>query len=598
MSMQTMMTSDAQLRAIEKQFKFRVRTGCKTCRARRVKCDEGKPSCNRCWSSGRTCAGYDIAQLSPAAAAATQRNSSFLVIPQRPNSTTASFRTDSRGRKSNPLLPVSRSPSLSPFRNDAEARSFEFFREYTLQNALGHFDTDFWKRRVLQMCHDEPSIRYGILALSSLHEHWNGKLGLPRGEKGAFALAQYAQAIKSSNALLSRRSKDREHLERVLVACIIFVCYENLVGNYNLSAMHLKNGLRILSENRILKAHPDKKASIDAFSTDDAEESELANLFSLLDLQAMTFSDESCEYNFESFSGPLLLSIPPVFSSLTQARNTLTLIFRQMCYAAYLEDRDMRTPSVDKIRPEGVFSTLEVHCMTAIEQWMRSFTNLRYTLLSNPSVDPTTISAITRVAIWGLTTQSIIKSWFFEHTRFIDCWDSSFDLLKTALDLIETLPGNTDHTPADALPRYNTAAVSFIPIPSISLQAAVFHCTHRMRDPYHRRRGIRYLLQRRVRDGVWDSFGEARVAAEIIKFEEGLPEDYDLCQDILDNGLEGCRMGVSCKEEVPQERHVLNVHTKVFIAESRVEYRFLKTDMTYTERRNVYFYGKDSRNRA
>ncbi|KAE8422164.1 fungal-specific transcription factor domain-containing protein [Aspergillus pseudocaelatus] len=35
-------------------------TGCWTCRSRRVKCDEQRPSCQRCHRSGRTCQGYGV----------------------------------------------------------------------------------------------------------------------------------------------------------------------------------------------------------------------------------------------------------------------------------------------------------------------------------------------------------------------------------------------------------------------------------------------------------------------------------------------------------------------------------------------------------
>ncbi|KNG81737.1 hypothetical protein ANOM_009138 [Aspergillus nomiae NRRL 13137] len=35
-------------------------TGCWTCRSRRVKCDEQRPSCQRCRRSGRTCQGYGV----------------------------------------------------------------------------------------------------------------------------------------------------------------------------------------------------------------------------------------------------------------------------------------------------------------------------------------------------------------------------------------------------------------------------------------------------------------------------------------------------------------------------------------------------------
>jgi arginine metabolism regulation protein II len=33
-------------------------TGCWTCRARKIKCDEAKPSCQQCYNKGRKCEGY------------------------------------------------------------------------------------------------------------------------------------------------------------------------------------------------------------------------------------------------------------------------------------------------------------------------------------------------------------------------------------------------------------------------------------------------------------------------------------------------------------------------------------------------------------
>lgn len=35
-------------------------TGCWTCRARKVKCDEERPECRRCCQKGLECEGYDI----------------------------------------------------------------------------------------------------------------------------------------------------------------------------------------------------------------------------------------------------------------------------------------------------------------------------------------------------------------------------------------------------------------------------------------------------------------------------------------------------------------------------------------------------------
>lgn len=39
--------------------KTRVRSGCLTCRARRIKCDESKPECHRCRASHVECLGYE-----------------------------------------------------------------------------------------------------------------------------------------------------------------------------------------------------------------------------------------------------------------------------------------------------------------------------------------------------------------------------------------------------------------------------------------------------------------------------------------------------------------------------------------------------------
>ncbi|OAA63096.1 Zn(2)-C6 fungal-type DNA-binding domain protein [Cordyceps fumosorosea ARSEF 2679] len=59
----------------QKRWATKTRTGCITCRIRRVKCDEAKPMCNRCMTSGRMCDGYKNPPKKPAkqSAAPTSR---------------------------------------------------------------------------------------------------------------------------------------------------------------------------------------------------------------------------------------------------------------------------------------------------------------------------------------------------------------------------------------------------------------------------------------------------------------------------------------------------------------------------------------------
>ncbi|KAG5967490.1 hypothetical protein E4U57_000648 [Claviceps arundinis] len=46
-------------RGSKKEIKRRTKTGCLTCRKRRIKCDETHPTCNNCKKSKRECLGYD-----------------------------------------------------------------------------------------------------------------------------------------------------------------------------------------------------------------------------------------------------------------------------------------------------------------------------------------------------------------------------------------------------------------------------------------------------------------------------------------------------------------------------------------------------------
>src|SRR5277367_5744642 len=49
--------AEGQEQTAEKQVKKRTKTGCQTCRSRRIKCDEAKPECMKCVKSSRKCEG-------------------------------------------------------------------------------------------------------------------------------------------------------------------------------------------------------------------------------------------------------------------------------------------------------------------------------------------------------------------------------------------------------------------------------------------------------------------------------------------------------------------------------------------------------------
>lgn len=72
----------------KKEIKRRTKTGCLTCRKRRIKCDEQHPACRNCQKSKRECLGYDpIFKQQPGPAAIQPAPSS--APPQAPLAATA-----------------------------------------------------------------------------------------------------------------------------------------------------------------------------------------------------------------------------------------------------------------------------------------------------------------------------------------------------------------------------------------------------------------------------------------------------------------------------------------------------------------------------
>ncbi|KAF3029489.1 hypothetical protein E8E15_010723 [Penicillium rubens] len=110
------------------------RSGCKTCKIRRVKCDEEKPSCLRCSTTGRKC-GYEDRGASLLAA------SPFALAPgHAPSSQNA-------GRR--------------------ERRAFEYYFQHVSQHLAGGMNVDFWTGVVPQICRSEPAVWDAMIAIST-----------------------------------------------------------------------------------------------------------------------------------------------------------------------------------------------------------------------------------------------------------------------------------------------------------------------------------------------------------------------------------------------------------------------------------------------
>ncbi|RAH84940.1 hypothetical protein BO86DRAFT_290101, partial [Aspergillus japonicus CBS 114.51] len=219
-----------------KSGRTRSRTGCRTCRARRIKCDEGPVACRNCSSAGRQCDGYDVHRLPPKLKWTPQKT---LADPH--------------------LLSLAGGPRPALDRRDwtmtsDERRCVAYFQHHTVPTLLEFFDSTLWQKLVLQLSRSEPPVYHAIVALSAIHENSEAN-GMPLATPSDLAAAnpwhQFAQdQLARAITLLNRRrrSQDPRLREVILVCCLLFVLADLLRGRYDSGFAHLRSGLLILQE--------------------------------------------------------------------------------------------------------------------------------------------------------------------------------------------------------------------------------------------------------------------------------------------------------------------------------------------------------------
>ncbi|KAK3954506.1 hypothetical protein QBC32DRAFT_384070 [Pseudoneurospora amorphoporcata] len=191
----------------------KVRTGCYTCKIRKVKCDETKPACLRCTKTGRRCDGYPAAPL--------HSQSWQELLAKRP------------------II-----PAVTHRHNSQEGRALEFYRCVLAPTFSGSLDDDFWTHVVSRASYQNPVVRHAVVAISSICElirdpSVKGQ-ALVKFPKGRYAIGHYNRALQEIS------KTDDEAM--VIFVCILFVCIEILQGNREAAISHCHHGVQILNQ--------------------------------------------------------------------------------------------------------------------------------------------------------------------------------------------------------------------------------------------------------------------------------------------------------------------------------------------------------------
>ncbi|KAH6672079.1 hypothetical protein B0J14DRAFT_86123 [Halenospora varia] len=184
--------------------------GCTVCKAKRVKCDESKPSCSRCVRHNRECHYKDtrfqsafFGSLSPG----RSPPSSNCIVPS--SSTHVRLK---KGLNSAPIKESSPSPGLSSSERYFSTQDLELVFHYTISTALtlatSKSDEELWQLTVPQGAFSNHFLMYGLLSISSLHiahlrlsdaEYYNN-LGVQHYSSAMRLLKPALQGLDSGNA--------------------------------------------------------------------------------------------------------------------------------------------------------------------------------------------------------------------------------------------------------------------------------------------------------------------------------------------------------------------------------------------------------------
>ncbi|KAL2832191.1 hypothetical protein BJY01DRAFT_260305 [Aspergillus pseudoustus] len=208
----------------------RSRTGCRTCRVRRVKCDETPVECHNCTSTGRKCDGYDAQRLPRDRKKGASKNKAA----------------------QHPQTDVGR--TIDWAMTSDERQCLSYFHNHTIPTLLQFFDSTLWQNHVLQLAGYEPPVYHAIVALSAIHRNSEAhgmQLATPASIRADDAWHRFAQdQLGRSVTLLNQRcaSHDPSLREVILVCCLLFILADLLRGRYDDAFQHLRGGLGILKE--------------------------------------------------------------------------------------------------------------------------------------------------------------------------------------------------------------------------------------------------------------------------------------------------------------------------------------------------------------
>ena len=458
-----------------------------------MKCDAGWPACNRCISTGRICDGYGIWGGG---------GNAYQDRVKKPQIITLSKPTLQ-------CMPISL--GAANFKPQGQGYLEWFFRRSVLKLPC-IFGSSFWDTVILQASSGEQAILHATLALGAAHKNEIFRKPGPRTKHDApdkheqYALNQYTMAISTLTPHLV--AKNQESFRITLITCLVFVCLEFLLGNWNTGFLHLQKGLKLLEH-----------YSSNSWRSNDLVDRAITDTFFDFHLQCQLFGIMGPS----SFPRCATFEIPAnKFESLIQSKEYLHLILEDALNIAQC------CTHLSGSGQEPAFAELQrrqSRIRGQLTAWRRLLSNSLVQLQVHTNYKAS--FSYKYLSIYHIMTKIILETCLETRQESIfEKYTSDFiSLMAQLVDLLNSLVAAYKRKPRLAgegdSPFGSSVGMGWIP----PLYFTAIKCRqHRLRI-----HAIRLLTMNFHKEGVWDSQLAGSIAHEVMEVEEGdYYKDFDV----------------------------------------------------------------------
>ena len=396
----------------------------------------------------------------------------------------------------------------------AERRSYHFFREKAAIELSSYFGSPFWTGLVLQLASSQPVLQHAVAGIGALYESLNDIAAHGGRHLSDYAASQRQLALrqcnKSINLLRSSASADL-NLETLLVASILFICQENIFGEWESVLFHLEAGLGLL------RGFKSKDPGIPSTLSPELVEEYIAPVLARLAFQYSMRHPSSCR--FEGFKFPPAENgipefiFPDQFNDLRQANACFENLNRHLYlqYACQTQGQE---------HDPLVHADLIPLSLRHLQRWailLDSFIQkCKFTLGDEDW------RAIAYLKMHHIQSRIVVQTTPYKEETVFDRYTTDFTALNEHAAEFVRLTAKADC--CKSVPRVFTIEPHIVR----TLHLVSIHCRH----PSVRREAVQLLRNYNVQEGPWGGLMCAAVSERCRVIEErGLGEVKE-CSDL------------------------------------------------------------------